>query len=96
MSLVRVNEFVAAEGKSAELFTFLQTLVPYISDSTGCLSCELLKHQEHADHFMMIERWDCIESHQLAITNYPQEDMQAAMKLFGKSPKGNYYISEIS
>jgi hypothetical protein len=40
---------------------------------------------------MIIERWDCIESHQLAITHYPQEDMQAAMSLFGAAPKGGYY-----
>lgn len=92
MSIVRVNEFSAAAGKSAELFTFLQALVPYISGAEGCLSCELLEHHEHGEQFMIIERWDCIESHQIAVTNYPQEDMQAAMSLFGSSPKGNYYI----
>jgi len=91
MSIVRVNEFVAAAGKTTELFSFLQTLVPYISAADGCLGCELLKHREHADQFMIIERWDCIESHQLALTNYPQDEMQAAMSLFGSAPKGNYY-----
>jgi hypothetical protein len=40
---------------------------------------------------MMIERWDEIESHQLAITDYPQEKMQAALSLFGAAPKGTYY-----
>jgi hypothetical protein len=39
----------------------------------------------------MIERWDCIESHQLVITHYPEEDMKAAMSLFGVATKGNYY-----
>lgn len=91
MSIVRVNEFTAATGKSAELFSFLQTLVPYIAGANGCLACELLKHHEHSDQFMVIERWESIEDHQLAITNYPQEAMQAAMSLFGAPPKGNYY-----
>jgi quinol monooxygenase YgiN len=91
MTIVRVNEFTAASGKSAELFDFLQKLVPYISDSEGCHCCELLKHHEQPDQFMIIERWDSIENHQLAITNYPQEDMQAAMSLFGAPPKGSYY-----
>lgn len=91
MSIVRVNEFTAAAEKSSELYTFLQTLVPYISSAKGCISCELLKHNEHSDQFMMIERWDEIESHQLAITDYPQEKMQAAMSLFGAAPKGTYY-----
>ncbi|SEL48661.1 Antibiotic biosynthesis monooxygenase [Colwellia chukchiensis] len=93
MNIVRVNEFVAAAGKSAELFRFLQSLVPYISAAKGCISCELLKHHQHGDQFMIIERWDCIESHQLALTNYPQDDMQAAMSLFGSPPKGNYFRS---
>ena len=46
MSIVRVNEFTAAVGKSAELFDFLQTLVPYITGAAGCIACELLKHHE--------------------------------------------------
>lgn len=91
MTIVRVNEFTAAAGKSTELFEFLQTLVPYITDADGCLECELLKHHEHSDQFMFIERWVNIEAHQLAITNYPKEDMQAAMSLFGAAPKGNYF-----
>lgn len=91
MTIVRVNEFTAAEGKSVELFNFLQELMPYISGAEGCLSCEVLKHQEHSDQFMIIERWNSIENHQLAITNYPQENMQAAMSLFGAPPKGSYY-----
>lgn len=91
MSIVRINEFVAAEGKTHELYEFLEQLVPYINNASGCLSCELLKHNEQSEQFMIIERWDCIESHQLAITNYPKDDMQAAMSLFGAPPKGNYY-----
>jgi quinol monooxygenase YgiN len=91
MSIVRVNEFTAAEDKSIELFEFLKNLLPYISGSDGCLSCELLKHNEQSNQFMIIERWNTIESHQLAITNYPQDDMQAAMSLFGAPPKGSYY-----
>lgn len=91
MSIVRVNGFTAAAKNSAELFIFLQALVPYITAAKGCLSCELLRHHEHRDQFMMIEPWYDIESHQLAITDYPQEEMQAAMSLFGVAPKGNYY-----
>jgi quinol monooxygenase YgiN len=91
MTIMRVNEFTAAAGKAVELFKFLQALVPYISDANGCLSCELLRQHEKLDQFMIIERWDSIENHQLAITHYPQEKMQAAMNLFGAPPKGSYY-----
>jgi quinol monooxygenase YgiN len=72
-------------------FYFLQALVPYITADKGCISCELLRHHEHRDQFMMIERWYDIENHQLAITDYPKEEMQQAMDLFGAVLKGNYY-----
>lgn len=91
MTVVRVNEFTAAAGKAQQLAEFLQGLVPYISGAKGCQSCELLIDPSRAEHFLIIESWDCVESHQLAITNYPQEDMQAAMPLFAEPPKGNYY-----
>ncbi|MBA6328184.1 hypothetical protein H4J46_09575 [Colwellia sp. MB02u-6] len=54
---------------------FTNTYALYIA-AKGCLSCELVKHHEHGEQFMMIERWDCIESHQPSITHYRQEEMK--------------------
>lgn len=45
MGITRINEFQAAEGKAEELFTFLKSLIPYISSSEGCKSCEVLRSQ---------------------------------------------------
>lgn len=91
MMITRINEFQAAEGKADELFLLLTSLIPYISSSDGCISCEVLRHQDKEDRFVVIEKWDSIESHKKSIENYPQEAMQAAMPLFGAPPKGDFY-----
>ncbi|TDF42241.1 antibiotic biosynthesis monooxygenase [Alteromonadaceae bacterium M269] len=91
MSLTRINEFEAAEGKADELFDFLKSLVPYISSSSGCLLIEVLRSQDNQSKFAVIEKWESEEAHQQCLANYPKEDMQAAMPLFGGPPKGGFY-----
>lgn len=91
MMVTRINEFQAAEGKAEELFSFLKSLVPYISSSEGCTLCEVLRNRENPESFMVIEKWDSVESHKRSLENFPQEEMEAAMPLFGAPPKGGYY-----
>lgn len=91
MSVTRINEFQAAAGESENLFAFLKSLVPYIRGSKGCISCEVLRNSLVSDSFVVIEKWDSIESHQTSIALAPKEKFQEAMKLFGAPPKGNYY-----
>lgn len=91
MSITRINEFQASVGKSEELFDFLKSLVPYISSSEGCISCEVLRNYENPDSFAVIEKWESIDFHKKSIENFPKEEMQASMNLFGAPPKGNYY-----
>jgi quinol monooxygenase YgiN len=93
MSITRINEFQAAEGKTEELFDFLQSIVPYISSSEGCISCEVLRNSTQPKSFLVIEKWTSIESHKTSIENFPKEEMQAAMQLFGAPPKGDYYYT---
>lgn len=91
MSITRVNEFTAAENKSEELYEFLLSLVPYISSSTGSISVDILKCCENEDDYLVIEKWDSIESHKLSVESFPTEKMQLAMPLLGGAPKGRYY-----
>ncbi len=91
MSITRINEFQAAEGKSEELADFLKSLVPYISSCEGCTSCEVLRNREDQDRFVVIEKWDSRASHEKSIENFPKEKIQAAMSLLSAAPKGSYY-----
>ena len=91
MSIVRLNDFEAKEGQEKELAEFLNSLVAFISESAGCISCELLRHYENPTRFVMLERWKSVEHHQNSYRSYPKEKMQKAMELFAKPPTGNYF-----
>lgn len=91
MHVTRITEFKAAENKAEELYEFLKSLVPYISSSAGCISCEVLRSNEDKSRFTVIEKWESIDLHKKSVDNFPKEEMQAAMSLFGAPPKGGYF-----
>ena len=91
MNVTRISEFKAVDEKHEELYDFLQSLKPYISSSEGCISYEVLRHDDDQTAFIAIEKWDSKESHINSVNNFPKDQMQAAMSLFGAPPKGNYY-----
>ena len=90
-TVVRINEFTCAEGKSDELFNFLKSLIPYISNSEGCISCEVLQQQDDITQFVVIEKWMTVEFHTQSIANFPKDKMAAAAVLFSAPPKGRYF-----
>lgn len=94
MAITRINEFEAAEGESENLFAFLQSLLPYIRSSEGCISCELLRDAQQPNKFVVLERWDSVDAHKKSIERFPKEKIAAAMPLFGAPPKGTYYCTE--
>ena len=91
MTVTRINEFKAADGKSEESYLFLKSILGYIQSSVGCESCELLRNQDHDDKFVVIEKWSSVEAHINSIEAFPPNEMQAAMLLFAGPPKGDYY-----
>ena len=91
MNVTRINEFQSAEEKTEELFDFLKSLIPYISSSEGCISCEVLRSSENPDKFVVLEKLESIEFHKKSIDQFPKEKMPGSMKLFGAPPKGEYY-----
>ena len=91
MAITRINKFIPTQDKSQELFDFLNSLIPYILNSQGCLSCEVLK-DEYMSEFVVVEKWENIEAHTKSIENFPKEEMQIAMPLFGAPPEGKFYF----
>ena len=91
MSIKRITEFHAQESKDEQLYTLLQSIMPYIRSSEGCVSCELLKCLDDPLKFVVLEEWDVIASHKKSVENFPAEDMQAAMSLIASAPVGAYY-----
>lgn len=93
MNVIRVTEFQATKDSVEALYEFLQSLIPYISSSQGCVSCEVLRKVDESDKFVVIEKWHSIDDHKASVENYPKEEMQAAMKLIAAPPSGTYYQS---
>lgn len=91
MSITRVNHFTAATGKEQELQDFLSSLVPYITGCEGNESCEAFRQEDNEHKFVVIEQWRDVASHQQSLANFPADNMQAAMSLFGEPPTGAAY-----
>lgn len=91
MTVLRINKFISAKGKSVELYEFLCSLKGYINASEGNLLYEVAKDTDDEERFLVVEKWDSIESHQKSVKNFPKEEMSGAMDLFGDSPEGKYY-----
>ena len=91
MNTTRINEFQAAENRGEDLYKFLKSLVPYISSSNGCISCELLRNSDTPGHYVIIEKWDSVQDHKNSVETYPKEEMQKAMTLVANPPRGGYF-----
>lgn len=90
MSVTRINEFTASLGNEERLCNLLKSVVSYITGCDGCLSCELLRVQDSASEFVIIEKWLSIDAHKKSLADYPKESMQSAMVLFAAPPSGKY------
>ncbi|MBC7875909.1 MAG: antibiotic biosynthesis monooxygenase [Anaerolineales bacterium] len=91
MSVSRIGEFKATEGKTDELRDFMLSIIPMILASEGCEACQLFQNQDDPSKFFMIETWDSIESHQASVKNIPPEMLSQIRPLLADSPAGSYY-----
>lgn len=91
MSVTRINEFQAVEGKGAELRELVGSFVPMIESSPGCLSCKVLVSRTDPDRIVVLESWEDAEAHKAATQMIPSATLQKAMALLAESPKGDYY-----
>jgi quinol monooxygenase YgiN len=91
MSVTRINDFRAKEGKVDALRAFLGQIIPSIASSKGCLSCKLLQSQDNPARFVVLEVWDSVESHKAAVKDIPPEMFMTVMELLDGRPSGEYF-----
>ena len=91
MSVTRINDFRAKEGKTEALRAFLGQIIPSIASSKGCLSCKLLQSQDSLSRFVVLEVWDSVESHKAAVNDIPPEMFMTVMELVDGRPSGEYF-----
>lgn len=91
MSITRINEFRAIDGSSDLLREQIILLVPVIESAAGCLSCQLLQSQKNKNHFVLIEVWDDVHSHQESLKDARPDVFHEVKKLLAVPPTGEYY-----
>jgi len=91
MTVIRMGEMQAAEGKTEELRAFLLSIVPIITNSAGNVSCQLLHNQDDRTKFAMIEVWESVDAHRDSVKNIPPGMLAAIRPLLGAVPSGSYY-----
>ncbi len=95
MSITRISEFQAKDGQAQGLREFLNSIVPTIEASEGCLSCRLLQDQDDERRFVVIELWDSIEAHKASVKEIPPEQLEQIMQLLASPPQGRYYAEQV-
>jgi quinol monooxygenase YgiN len=91
VSVTRVTRFQAREGKADQLRAFLAAVHPLISQSPGCLFCQLLQGEDKANEFLVIEVWTSVAMHEASVKNIPPAKIAEAMPLLAAPPSGSYF-----
>jgi quinol monooxygenase YgiN len=91
MSVTRINDFRAKEGKADALRALLMQVIPSIASLKGCLSCKLLQSQDTPSRFVVLEVWDSVDSHKAAVKDIPPEMLMAVIELLDGRPSGEYF-----
>ena len=91
MSITRINEFKAQEEQGDTLRDLIESFLPMIEASDGCLACQVLQRLDDPTQIVVIEVWDSPEAHQASVKNIPPGVFEEAMKLLAGPPQGGYY-----
>jgi quinol monooxygenase YgiN len=94
MSVTRISEFQALDGKGERLRALLTAAVPAIRSSKGCHSCRLLQSQSDPGRILVIEVWDSVDAHQASVKSIPPEMVDKTRSLLAAAPKAGYYAEQ--
>lgn len=92
MSVVRINEFRALEGRRDELRDVLGAILPAIRESAGCIACQLLESQDDEQKFVVLEVWTTRAAHVEAARDIPGDKLRRTMTLVAELPSGEYFL----
>jgi quinol monooxygenase YgiN len=91
MTVYRIGEMTAAEGRVEDMRVFLLSILPIIRQSEGCQDAQMYQSQENLARFMIVEVWDSTASHQASVKNIPPEKLAEIRPLLGEAPNGSYF-----
>lgn len=91
MSITRVNEFIAQEGKTDALGDYLASSVPLIEAADGCLYCHLLRGIDNPARFLIIETWESIAAHQLSVQGIDRKTFLQTINSLAETLHAEYF-----
>ena len=91
MSITRINHFSAKPGSGDALYALIESFLPMIRESDGCLSAELKRGVDDSDQLVVVEVWRDQDAHRASAANVPPGTFEKAMALMAGPPSGAYY-----
>ena len=91
MSIIRINEYQAKEGKGDVLRETLNSFDPIFKSIDGYHSHQVLQNVDDPTRIVVIEVWDSIHAHQVSLKKIPIHAYEKTMQLLTGTPKGAYY-----
>jgi quinol monooxygenase YgiN len=91
MNITRINKFQAHEEQAQALRDLLDSFIPIIRGSVGCLDCQVLQNLDDPAQIVVIEIWESIGAHQASAKNIPSNALEKAMTLMAGPPESAYY-----
>lgn len=84
-------------GRRAEFISAMQSAYPIISRQAGFMSFEILPSVEIENQFLLLVRWDSIESHKVGFRGSDDYQKWRALlhHFYDPMPQINYYESNI-
>lgn len=90
-SITRINQFTANPGSGDELFELIDSFMPLIRESDGCIDVQIKRGADDPDKILVIEVWRDKEAHRASANSVPPGTFEKAMELMTGPPTGEYY-----
>lgn len=91
LPLTRINQFTAKPGSGDDLYALIESFLPMIRQSDGCVEARLLRDVDDENRILVIEVWRDKDAHRASAANVPPGTFEKAMALMAGPPSGAYY-----
>jgi heme oxygenase (mycobilin-producing) len=90
MTIARVYQMTAADGKDQALLDALIALGDVVRPLDGCLGVELLRDSAQSNKFLFVEKWRTVEAHKAAGASLPRTSFGPVMAAVARPPESSY------
>lgn len=93
MSVMRIDEFRANDGRADELRAALDAIIPLIRGADGCVSVAVYCSIAEPERILIFEEWRDRTAHEAALSAIPPSSLHKVMALLAELPSGGYFAA---